>query len=117
MAASDQIVFSARLDSVKEGSQFKATARFRDRATDADVIPTTVRYRIDCLTTGRQILDWTVITPGTTAAITVTSAQNAMQDQCNRCERKQITVAADYGSSTQFNETLTYDVKNVAGIR
>ena len=116
MAASDQIVFSARKDRIKEGSRLIVTARFRDRATQANVTPTNVKYRLDCLTTGAAIADWTTATPGTTVAITTTPEQNAIRDQGQYSERKQLTVAADYGLSTQYVETFDYWVESVHGI-
>ena len=36
------------------------------------VVPTTLRYRVDDLTTGASVLPWTTVSPASTATITVT---------------------------------------------
>lgn len=112
----DQIAFSLRKDRIKEKSQLVIGATFRDRATAANVTPTNIKYRLDCLTTGAVILDWTTVSSDDEIAITVTPTQNQMQSQCNVRERKQLTVAADYGLSTQYLESIEYDVQNLRGI-
>lgn len=111
----DQITFSLRKDTIKERSQLIVTVNFRTRATASATTPTNVRYRLDCLSTGKEIADWTAATPGTTATITISPDQNAIQGDGLR-ERKQLTVAADYGLSTQYTETLEYWVQNIRGI-
>jgi hypothetical protein len=99
---------------VKEASSFNATVYFRDAG--AASIPTNIRYRLDCLTTGYVISDWTVVSPASSVSIAVTATQNAIRSSCNRREQKQITVAANYGLSTQINETAVYEVQNLQGI-
>lgn len=112
----DQIVFFQRKDHVRESSQHVLTATFRDRETVDNVTPTNVRYRIDCLTTCTQILDWTVATPGESVEITITPTQNALQDQCNSREVRQVTVAADYGMPSQYLDSVTFELENVRGV-
>jgi hypothetical protein len=114
--STDQITFTLRKDCWKERSQVPVTVRFRDRALADEVTPTNVRYRLDCLTTGAPILDWTSVTPGETVAITVTPTQNAIVNACNRHERKQLMVAADYGLSTQFVEAIDWEITNLQGL-
>lgn len=110
----DQITFTAPKTRVKEHSAHAIVARFRTRAT-GDVTPTTVHYRLDCLSTATQIADWTSASTGTTVTITTTPTHNAIQDDCNDVERKQLTVSADRGLSTEFNETYVYEVENARG--
>lgn len=112
----DQITFSLSKDTWKERSQIVVGARFRDRATADEVTPTNVQYRLDCLTTGQSILDWTSVTPGETVSITVTPTQNAIVSDCNAHERKQLTVAADYGLTTQFVESIDWEITNLQGL-
>jgi hypothetical protein len=112
----DQIAIQIAKDHVRERSQLVATAYFRQRSDASAQTPTNVRYRLDDLTSGCQILDWTSATPGTSATITITPDQNAMHSQCNTRERRQLSVAADYGLSTQYVESIEYDVENVQGI-
>lgn len=115
MAAADQITFTLRKDRWKEESRVVIVARFRDRATQDEVTPTNVYYRLDCLSTGKELLDWTSVSTGETVTITVTPAQNEIQYDGNRMETKQLTVAADYELSTQFVESLEYEIENVRG--
>lgn len=112
----DQIVFTLAKDSWKERSQIVVGARFRDRALADEVTPTNVKYRLDCLTTGQPIADWTSVTPGETVSITVTPTQNAIVNACNRYERKQLMVAADYGLSTQFVDSIDWEITNLQGL-
>lgn len=113
--STDQITFSMSKDRWKERSQVPVTVRFRDRALADEVTPTNVRYRLDCLTTGVVLLDWTTATPGETSAITITPTQNAIQNNFNTHERKQLTVAADYNLTTQFVESIEYEITNLQG--
>ena len=93
---------------VSEGSYFVATAYFR--SSGAGTTPTSARYRVDCLTTGEAVTAWTSITPGETASLTI--GPNTMKDDSNRNERKQITVEADTGLTTQTRTARAYQVIN-----
>jgi hypothetical protein len=110
----DRITFGYTKDHVREKSQLAVTARFF--ASNTATTPTNVYYRIDCLTTCKEIAGWTSVSADDEVTITITSPQNAIQDQYNDTERKQLTVAADYGLSTQYLETFGYDVENVRGV-
>lgn len=98
---------------VKEGSAFTATAYFR--AAGAASTPTNVHYRLDNLTTGERIADWTSVSAAANVSISVTAAQNAIRSQCNRVERMQLTVAADHDLSTEIREPSVYEVENIQG--
>lgn len=116
MAAADQIAIQIPEPRVREGSSFTATAYFRTRSTGAAATtPTTVKRRIDCLTTGVVVQDWTTVTPAANASLAVTGAQNAIQNYCNERERKQITIMLDEGLVTQCRETATWIVENIYG--
>lgn len=115
MAQTDQIAIALAKPRWNERSAFNAVASFRDRATSAAVTPTTVKWRVDCLSTGKTVLDWTTLTPGTTATLPVLSSYNAIQSAANASERKQITVKSDDGLSTQFEEAIVYTIDNLAG--
>jgi hypothetical protein len=109
----DQIVFFQRKDHVKQGSQHVIGVTFRDRETASNVTPTNIRYRIDDLTTGSAVVDWTSVSADDEIEITVTPTQNAMQDECHDREVRQVVVAADYGLSSQFIDSVEYVVENV----
>jgi hypothetical protein len=112
----DQIVFYQRKDHVREKSQHVLSVTFRDRTTVANVTPTNIRYRIDDLTNCATILDWTAVSPDDEITLTITPTQNELQSQCNREEKRQVTVAADYGLSSQFMDSVCFDVENIRGV-
>lgn len=100
---------------VKEDSAFTATVNFRTRSTGAAATPTNVKYRLDCLTTGLQLADWTTVSAASSVSISITATHNAIQNDSNELERKQLTVALDHGLSTQHTETAEWIVENVYG--
>lgn len=112
----DQVSIVLQRPSVKEDSAQSATAYFRDRATEAASTPTNIYYRLDCLTTGTAILDWTTVSAASNATISITSSQNQIYDASNTYETKRLTVAGDYGLSTQVTETAFYRVENLSGV-
>lgn len=106
---------------INEGSSFTATASFFDDSSDvwSASTPSTTRYRIDRINGDpacwQTILDWTTLTPATTNNIVVTGSQNAIQSTWSYNEKRQITVEANAGLSTQYQETYLYSIKNLAG--
>lgn len=116
MAASDQIAFFQRKDHIREASKHVITASFRDRATAAAVTPTNVKYRIDNLTTGEVVLDWTSVTAASDVSITITPTQNALSSQCNTTELRQVSVAADKDLATQFIDAVSFELENLRGV-
>jgi len=95
----------------KEGSSFTATAFFR--LDDAANAPTTASYRIDCLSTGKVLQDWTSLTPAVSNTIAITATHNAIQNQSNKFEKKQISVAANPDTATQVRESVEYKIENI----
>lgn len=112
----DQIEVQIPKTRWEEGSGFTAVASFRDRATAAADTPATVKYRLDCLTTGQTILDWTTVSPGSSVSIPITGAQNNILDDSNDYEIKQLTVESDVGSSDQCRGRKTWRVENIYGL-
>jgi len=93
-----------------EGSSMIATAFFREG--EASEVPTTAQYRLDCLTTGTELKDWTILTPAASIAIAITATENALQSQSNRLEKKQITVSRNPDTDTQVRKTKTWKILN-----
>jgi len=112
---SSQIEIQIPRTLVSEGSALTATAYFRDRATKAASAPTTVKYRLDCLSTCTTIADWTTATPGTSVTIPVTGTQNEIQADSNATEVKQLTVMADEGLVTQYRQSIRWKISNLYG--
>lgn len=98
-------------DAVQEESSFEATAIFR--VLDASTVPTTVRYRIDCSTTGKAIRAWTGLTPAASITITITPSDNEIVSNTRREERRQLTVETNTGLDTQTRERVYWNVKSI----
>jgi len=113
----DQVEIQIPQTIVPEETTFTVTAYFRTRASQAASTPTTIHYRIDCLTTKRLILDWTAVgSPSTSNTIVITSAQNQILDDSFETETKQITIKLDDGLSTQVIKPALWRVRNLQGI-
>lgn len=113
MTACNSIYLSTPTRKINERSSMVVTARFRDRATNADVTPTNVYYALHDGEDG-EITGWTRLTPGTTASVTLTPAQNQIRNCTRALEAKFISFAADYGLSTEYREVFRYEVRNQA---
>lgn len=112
----DQIEIQLPKTVIQEDSVLTATVSFRTRASAAASTPTTVRYRLDCLTTSSTVLDWTSASPASSVSIAVTGAQNAIIDDANDYEVKQLVVQADAGLSTQQTQRKTWRVENIFAV-
>lgn len=99
------------IKNIHEGSACYATATFKDTGGTATT-PSTVRYRVDCETTGEELKGWTTLTAALSVSVTIPGSLNVMQDEKNRKERKSITFEADYGTDNAFKGTQFYDVRN-----
>ncbi len=104
------IYFSTPTRKVTERSTMVVTARFRDRATNTDVTPTTVHYRIDAC---GLITDWTSVTPANPVTITITPEENRIENDARGLEKRVLTVCTDRNLATQFIETLLFEVRNI----
>jgi hypothetical protein len=102
---------------IAEGSAFTLAAKVYDDSSDvwALSVPTTLRYRIDDPNRNATILDWTSITADDESSIVVTGAQNAIVNDCSREEKRQLTLQANNGLSSQFSETYNWSIVNLAG--
>lgn len=111
----DQCVVMVPRPKFNEGSAFTATAYMRDRATALASVPAAAKFRVDCLTTGQQVQDWTSLTPAASISIPITATHNAILDASNDRETKQLSVASEPGAATQFRDVATWDVVNLRG--
>ena len=112
----DQVEIQIPKTKVVEETSFPATAYFRTRTTKSASTPTTVHYRVDCLTTGKELQAWATVVAAANVSITMTTVFNEIQDDASRLERKRLTVQADQGLSTQINGSVTWEVRNIQGI-
>jgi hypothetical protein len=95
-----------------DGESFTATVNFVDQSSESASAPSTVHYRIDCLTNAAKVLDWTSVTAADSVAIQIASAYNAIRTAANQFERKQITVMGDRGLTTQCSDLKQWLVHN-----
>lgn len=102
---------------VPEETVFDVTVYFRTRSTKAASTPTTIHYRLDCLSTNSQIVDWTSVVTASAVNITIGSDTNQILSDRNALERKQITVKTDSGLSTQQIKAASWTVRNLQGIQ
>lgn len=84
-------------------------------ATNAPITPSTLRYRIDCLATGKEILAWTPLTPGNEVSIIITPEQNTVVARSNNVERKRVTFEADSGTLTAYTDDWEYEIRQLPG--
>lgn len=107
-------LMSAR--TINERSSVSIVTKFWDGSTEVWTAstPTNVYYRLDSIN-GDQITDWTSVTPGSSATIALSSSQTSIINDCADYEVKQLTVMADRGLSTQYQDTFVFKVRNLSG--
>jgi hypothetical protein len=98
-------------EQVNEKSAYRKTMTVLDAASAA-VTPSTLRYRVDCVTTQTQVQDWVTLTPAASVTILVAAALNSMVNPVNPTETKRVTVQADYETDSQVVGLIEYDVLN-----
>jgi len=113
---SDQVEIQLPRTVVEEEDAFSAVAYFRARATRTALAPTTVHYKVDCLTTKTALVPWTSVSAAANVSIPISSTVNAILEGTKRQERKQLLVKADDGLSTQVTGRTTWLVNNRYGV-
>jgi len=112
----DQIEIHFPETVVPEETTFTATVYFRTRASAAASTPTTIHYRIDCLSTRTQIVDWTsVSSPAGSNTIVISADHNQILNDGHTRERKLLTIKIDSGLSTQVMRRKWWTVENLLG--
>ncbi len=101
--------------SINEGSRLPLTFRLFNSAT-TPLTPLTLRYRIDCESTGRELVAWTDVTPSSSISLVIPASVNAIQNRANTFELKTMTVEADADTENAFSEEYTWRVKNLTGV-
>ena len=87
------------------------------RGDDGSILtPTTLKYRMDCETTGQSITPWTTLTPAAVTSIPISAANNAILDDSNSYEDRSVLVMIDEGLATQEVTEQKYRVKNLGGL-
>lgn len=104
------------MDRVNEGSTAYLTITLKD--ADGDLAtPVSLRYRIDCLTTGQQVRDWTALSAASQVTVTLTIADNdVLAPTANSEEVRRVTVEASYGDTDKTTAEFDYVVRNLSGV-
>lgn len=101
---------------VIEKSSMTVTVNFRTHSTGAASTPTTIHYRVDCLSTEQAVTEWTSVSAAAEVEIVLTPTESSILDSSNEWERKQLTVKIDSGLSTQVLQARQWRVKNIYGV-
>ena len=77
--------------------------------------PTNARYRLDDVTTGNNVIDWTEIgTPSTEMEIIIPASSHTILDTNREHEEKILTVQTDFGTDNQHVEEFIYELRNLS---
>lgn len=101
---------------VNEGSTHWLTLEFLDKAGVA-AVPTTVRLRIDCLTTNtiiRAPADLAGV--AATMELVLSATDNRIVDQANPQERRRVTVKSTFGVGDEMTAEYDFVVANLSFI-
>lgn len=102
------------MDAINERTTRYLTATFFDKAKVLSQ-PSSVSYRVDCLTTGLSVRAWTVVTPGTSVEIVLDAGDNSLRVPSNARELRRVTVVATYGAGNADQVVVEndYEVRKV----
>lgn len=100
---------------VNEREYFKLRWTVLDENSVAST-PRSMRYRIDCQTTGRAIVPWTDLSLNSTTTLNVPSSVNAIISTGNSKETKVITVDTNYDDDDRVPAEYAWDVRNLGGL-
>jgi hypothetical protein len=100
---------------ITEGSSADFTVAFLD-ADGLAAVPTAVRYRIDCMTTGAQVKDWTSLSPASSVTVPLTPTENVMQSESNARETRRVTVEASYAVADKIVDFEEFTLSNSMGL-
>jgi hypothetical protein len=103
------------LSEVNEDTTAYLTVAFLDK-DGAQEAPSSLTYRIDCLTNGQEVKGDTALTPGGSVEITLSAADNAIISQTNGVETRVVTVEASYGASDGLKAEYKYNVRNLKNV-
>lgn len=103
--------------STPEGTSQPFAVKIYDDSTEPWVLttPTSLRYRVDDPEFSTVLLDWTTVTPASSATITVTGTQNDISSGLD-IERRRLTVEINHGLSTVQVARRDYFVTDSLGL-
>lgn len=102
------------MDIVNEGTTGYLTVSFYDKAGSL-AAPSSITYRIDCLTTQTVVVDDTSVSAASSVEIQLTAANNAILGGRPR-ERRRVTVTGSYSGSQAVTHQYDYEVRNLSAV-
>jgi hypothetical protein len=96
---------------VKEGDGHTITVTWKD-GFGAPFAPSTVRYRVDCMTTGTERIAWTALATTSPLTLGIPGSANNIVSPANASEVKQVTIQANAGLDDQKTLLAEYVVPN-----
>ena len=110
------------MKTVNERTGIELTVSFFDRE-ETPAIPVTAHWRLDCVTTGKVLQDWTEFAPivnyddlgnlsSVNAEVEVDAALNVIQKDQNKREVKELTVSAALDTPREYAASVQYTVLN-----
>lgn len=101
---------------ISENSEITVTVTRRDSGGNLTA-PTTLEWRLKCLTTNQVLSDWTTVTsPQAQQSVTVAASLNAIQDDSNPYEDKEIAFRVNSGASGEEIQVDRYRVRNWSAV-
>lgn len=103
-------------DIADERTTHYLTVNFLDKNGDA-ATPSTISYRVDCLTNASQVRDDTPVSPAAASIeITLDSDDCDIIDQDNSYEERLVTVNATFAADDECHDEFRYLVKNLSKV-
>ena len=99
------------MENVIAGSTAYLTVTFRDK-DGALAVPSTISYKIDCLTTGTAILASTSVSAASSIDITLTPTNNTIVTATNSREVRRVTVTGTYSGTDAVVSVYDYNLIN-----
>jgi hypothetical protein len=111
---------------VNERNAKTVRVKLYDEATGLPVLPTTLEWRMKCVSSNRVLSDYAPATVETVydqigqlseyrSNIPIPASLNAMQNPCARQEERVIDIVADRGLETEWSTEVTYYVRKRRG--
>lgn len=85
------------------------TIEFKDELNEF-TIPTTVSYKVYCITTKTVLVDTTSLAPASIITLNLTGDMVALQVSTNKKERKRVCITAVDSDTRTLNKCIEYEV-------
>lgn len=103
------------MNNYPEGDSFNMDITLYE-SDSSEVTPSTLRYRIDCLTSKKTVRDWTDVTPSSSPSIPITPDDNAIINDRDRYEVRELVLESNYGTSSAKIFRRRWQVENLQGL-